>query len=296
MFKFLFWSILFVFAGFFTVPLFISHPSPQLVLNMWNEQTLPRHFRKASDPFIETSNPLPSRLGLDNLKISGSAQYSINGLKTILNSLPSSKMTVLDLRQESHGFMNGMAVSWDGDRDWANKNKTLAQIQEDEWNRLQKTLDQKLAFIAVYKKYPFPFYIRNVDTEEDVVNSLGPGYFRIPVTDHLKPSDAAVDEFIRFVKGLPKDTWIHFHCAAGEGRTTTFMAMYDMMQNASQVNFEDIIKRQWLIGGLNLTAIKKNDWKLPYEVERLQFLAKFYQYCKENPLFFMPWSSWAASK
>lgn len=39
-----------------------------------------------------------------------------------------------------------------------------------------------------------------------------------------------IDEFIKLYKSLPKDAWLHFHCEAGKGRTTTFLAMYDMMK------------------------------------------------------------------
>ena len=34
-----------------------------------------------------------------------------------------------------------------------------------------------------------------------------------------------VDYFIDFVENQPENTWLHFHCKAGAGRTTTFMIM-----------------------------------------------------------------------
>lgn len=39
-----------------------------------------------------------------------------------------------------------------------------------------------------------------------------------------------------------------FHCEAGEGRTTAYMAMYDMMKNPD-VSLKDILYRQHLLGG-----------------------------------------------
>lgn len=292
MFKFIFWSILFVLATVMAIPMFISQTKPRLILNMWNEEQLPRHFRTAKSPFKFQTKPIPTRLGLDRLKLSGSSQFSINGYKAILAAIPSSKVTFIDLRQESHGFVDGIGVSWYGDRDWANKGKTLPQIQEDEWNKLNKALEQKYVFMFVGKKYPLPFYVRDVFTEMEIVKESGMGYIRIPVTDHLKPSPEAVDDFINAINSLPNDTWIHIHCAAGEGRTTTFMTMYDIMQNAHHVKLEDIFKRQWLIGGLDLLSTDKNDWKLPYEIERIEFLKEFYRYCKEDPQFQISWSEW----
>lgn len=295
MFKFLFWSILFVLGVFLTIPLFISYSKPLLILDTWNEHKLPRNFRKASDPFEDNGLPLPTRLGLDNLKISGSAQFSMNGLKEVLANISYPQVAVLDLRQESHGFIDGIGISWYGDRDWANKGKTKSQILEDEVNRIHHALERKVSFIYVNKKYPLAFYVLDGHTEAEVAKMMGAEYYRIPVTDHLKPNPEAVDNFIKLINTFSQDTWIHLHCAAGEGRTTTFMTMYDMIHNARYVKLEDIFKRQWLIGGQNLLDLKKNDWKLPYERERIEFLEMFYQYCKENPRFLIPWSSWSSS-
>ena len=69
------------------------------------------------------------------------------------------------------------------------------------------------------------------------------------------------------------------------------MAMYDMMRNYDNVSAEDIIKRQWLIGGMNLLEIDNN-----YPEERIQFILKFYEYCRQNgPDYKILWSEWINS-
>lgn len=129
----------------------------------------------------------------------------------------------------------------------------------------------------------------NVQTEEELAKSLGMSYLRITVTDHEKPLDDQVDLFVESVRNLPQDTWLHFHCRGGAGRTTTFMAMYDMMHNANNVSFEDIMKRQNLIGGSDLLKSEDKD----ESQDRSDFMNKFYDYCKENQDGFQTsWSQW----
>ena len=56
-------------------------------------------------------------------------------------------------------------------------------------------------------------------------------YVRIPVTDHCAPSDAAIDVLCGLREAARTDptSWVHFHCHGGDGRTTTFLALYDML-------------------------------------------------------------------
>ena len=64
---------------------------------------------------------------------------------------------------------------------------------------------------------------------------------------------------------------LHFHCDAGEGRTTTFMALYQIM-NSSNLSLEQILSYQYNIGGIILTDNKV----------RLDFLEEFYNYVSKN--------------
>ncbi len=114
-------------------------------------------------------------------------------------------------------------------------------------------------------------------------------YLRITVTDHEKPLDDQVDLFVETVRNLSQGTWLHFHCRGGAGRTTTFMAMYDMMKNSKNVSFNDIMKRQNLIGGSDLLSGEDEDGTQ----DRLDFMNMFYNYCKENQNGFQTsWSQW----
>lgn len=282
--------------------------TPLLILNMKNEAILPKHFRTSKDEFKFNIIPLASREGLDRLNISGSAQFSEQSLKTLLaqlGSLPS--LYIIDLRQESHGFLNGIAVSWYLPRNWDNKGKPLYEIQDNEKALLLDALRKQFVTLhEIVKKrgqlssletIDIPIVVHESLTEQALVSPLKLAYARIPVTDHLPPAEENVDRFIAFIRTLPRSKWIHFHCAGGMGRTTTFMAMYDMMMNAKNVSFHDILSRQWLLGGSNLETLPHpSAWNFSYSQERLKFLQDFYDYCRMNhDNFQQNWSSYRFS-
>ena len=86
------------------------------------------------------------------------------------------------------------------------------------------------------------------------------------------PTDDMVDYFIDIVKNQPKNSWFHFHCKEGIGRTSTFMIMYDMMKNYQSVSADEIIKRQ-----LALANYKESTIESFYNKERIGFLNEFYK-------------------
>lgn len=274
-------------------PVFVITGKPLLFINMWNEEKLPKNFRMSTDTLRQESGYNPSLIGLNELQASASAQFSEKSLDLLLQKIPTKQVTIVDLRQESHGFINGIAVSWYIERDWLNKGKTLDDIEEDETHRLRQAADYPITIAYASRKFPIPLWVKNSYTEEELISNHHLGYMRIPVTDHLKPSNQDVDQFINFVKSFPQDSlWLHFHCAAGEGRSTTFLVMYDMMRNATKVKLQDIFMRQYLLGGANFQNETATDWRKSYNDDRKKFLREFYVYCQQNPHFQKSWSVW----
>jgi hypothetical protein len=263
-----------------------------LILDSPDRPGLPRHFHTAGDGWSPDLADPPSRQGLDGLRVSGSAQFSRAQLLELLERLPR-PLTVVDLRQESHGFLSGQAVSWYGPRDWASQGKTLDQVHEDEMVLLERasTLG-RLQAAEIIRLDPqggiaqaeqFILEVTSAQTEAQLLAMYGLGYLRLPVTDHLRPTDQVVEEFMAFWRGMPAETWLHFHCHGGAGRTTTFMLMADILANAHQVSFVDLARRQQLLGGVDLLNSPPGNWKREGYQERAAFLQAFYYYVRQSP-------------
>lgn len=287
---------------FFSTASYAVFSYPVLVLDADNTDTLPERFRTTHSP-LPTNNKISTQ-GLNKLLLAGSGQFSEKQLGYAINYLHPTSLMIFDLRQESHGFINGDAISWYDINDQANKNKTAQQVEQDQFQRLnalqsmksvsiqkilQKTTDGQLMSTTTLTLKP-----TSVFAEADLARAFNLGYTRIYVTDHEKPVVAQVERFIGAVQALPANTWIYFHCREGKGRTTTFMAMLDMMRNAKTVSLDDILGRQALLGGIDLTTPPAiNDINYQAATERLAFLHNFYDYANTNSdNFKTSFSSW----
>lgn len=278
-------------------------PPAKLIINMINNKELPRSFRTAMSPYnlekMDIEIEVPSRKGLDNLRISGSGQFSVNGLRAIIEEVDAKHFYVIDLRQENHGFVNDSAVSWYGDRNQENMNKSARQIELDQFKKLVELRQKNEIEIYSSKNSEDAEVVKveYVTSEYVVAKSQNANYRRFYVGDRVRPTDETVDAFVAFVNRLPSKAWLHFHCAAGRGRTTTFMTMFDMLKNAKRASFEDIIYRQWLIGGMRLDEPEpEGKWNAYLQEERLEFIKNFYEYSKTYSQHQLPWTRWINSQ
>lgn len=269
-------------------PLLVWDVAPDL------RDKLPRNFRTTDDAIENKEGVAQTLAGLKALRASGSAEFTAKGLGLMLKRLPGT-VTIIDLRQEDHVFVNGLPVSWMATNNWANVGKTREEIIAGEQARVAGLKLGSVVDInddSVKKKNnstakPEPVTIGDAKTEEETVLASGAHYLRIPVTDHARPLDEAVDRFVLSVRSLPEGGWVHFHCRAGRGRTTTFMALYDMLRNASAVSLDDIVNRQSLLAGdYDLLGKEKDSgasWKSGVSADRADFVRAFYDYAKSNP-------------
>ena len=261
---------------------------------------LPKDFRTPSDAFKQATadGQIPSRVGMDKLKISGSSYFSQLEFTKMLTKLPVNHVVVLDLRLESHGYLDGTGVSWYSAYKRANWGKSDAELDKIEKNLLNSTLagPVEVARLAADKSIASKaeLNVAHALTEGELATLLGVKYTRIHVADYTKPSDQNVDQFLSFYQALPKDAWLHLHCEAGEGRTTVFMAMVDMLHNAKRVSYDDIMSRQWLIGGQDIRIATSSDAlkKVGY-ADRAAFTKHFYDYVIHRPNKSMTWTEWA---
>ena len=124
--------IIFCLLPILIFPLFAKGKDLSLIVNMENQKILPRNFRTTIDPYKNQQTTI-SKKGLSELHASASGQFSENGFNKIKEKVSAENIFVVDLREESHGFINGMAISWyEPNYNWGNKNKSLSEILEDE--------------------------------------------------------------------------------------------------------------------------------------------------------------------
>lgn len=258
-----------------------------LILDIDRYDKFPTHFRTTEDLSVLGDKNLNLK-GLKDLNISGSEQFSKFNLPLLIKGIKSPyKIIDVDLRQESHGFLNGLPISWANNKDDVNKGLSLSQINHRE-DALLKSL-KKNTEITFCNRPNITVKVEDTSTENQLVKANNLDYLRIPVTDYDLPTNETVDFFLSFVKEQPKDTWLHFHCKQGVGRTTTFMIMYDIIKNCNDVSLDDIILRQ-----VNLPIDFKPETRDSFLRGRYySFYQKFYKYCKENSKDNNPtWSSW----
>jgi len=257
------------------------------------EKSLPRNFRTTEDPLKANKGRMPTNTGLADLRASGGGEFTADGLKLLL-ARTRGPVTVFDLRQETHVFVNGLPISWFATHDWANVGRTQAAIEADEAARVQSLKPGSEIVVAagdaikkpgVDSAAPRRLTVEHASTESDIVKSNNTAYVRLTVTDHARPLDDEVDRFVLAVRALPANGWAHFHCEAGRGRTTTFIALYDMLRNANRVSLEDIARRQQLLGYDYdvVRPVGPESWKAPYSVDRIAFVRAFYNYARANP-------------
>ena len=260
-------------------------------------------------------------------RASGSHQLNAQTLADILKSEVVDKhnpstIYLVDLREETHGFLDDKAVSWYADNDFANVCQSVDWIMMDEADRFKTllalknlkppktpqtttkvfTLDMKGPDNRGQQRVtPTSYVERSVgtaETEETVANGLQAKigcrviYLRIPVTDHCAPTEAALGK----LRDLRKEAtpskgvapswpspWVHFHCHGGDGRTTTFLALYDMLcwkaslrPGETPPTTEDFAGRQRKLFDYSLIPDPEQKWKYQLANVRWRVITKFH--------------------
>ena len=230
------------------------------------------------------------------LRIAGGGQPSKTALVHLLEQLglpDDTPLWVIDLRQESHGYLNEDAVSWHGVANAANRGKAAESVERDEQQRLAEAIGTNVQAVPMghydeaHIPYTFAEAVTGFATERHIARKSGLGYVRIAATDMHWPEPQAIDAFVRIYRSLPQEHgWLYFHCQAGQGRTTTFMVLYELLERPDCTAYE-AIAHQRALGGADLSS-----------GERYEGICRFAQYVRENRAtdFAQSWSDWLSAQ
>ena len=228
------------------------------------------------------------------LKIAGGNQPTPETLKNLRQELGlpiGTPLWIIDLRQESHGFLNGTAVSWHTERNAANRGLGASEVETRESHQLAAAMQTAVIAMPMGKAdqlaiaAPFAGTISSWETERHFARSLGYGYERFAATDMSWPEPQAIDDFVAFYRSLPREHgWLFFHCQAGQGRTTTFMTLYELLEQPGH-SAAEAAAHQKALGGADLVQAGYLPW-----------LNKFHTYVRDNrdQDFMTSWSRWLA--
>src|SRR5207302_4238445 len=151
------------------------------------EKSLPRNFRTTDDRLKTDKGQIPAETGLADLHASGSGEFTADGLKLLL-ARTRGPVTVFDLRQETHIFVNDLPVSWYASRDWANVGRSQSDVEADETARVASLkpgskLDVRPGHPVKHGNGnsvpPQQVTVERASIERDVVQRAGASYVRI---------------------------------------------------------------------------------------------------------------------
>lgn len=241
--------------------------------------------------------------GLDDLNISASAQFSEKQFRELADTLRAvagdKEIIIVDLREESHYFLNGIPISHFKLHNWVNLGLPREQIETAEKEYFEalvgKTVTAYMEDDEAKQDEQLEITVETAMSERELVESEGFTYLRLAVTDHAWPTPDEIDQFIRYVQEVGmEDTWFHFHCYAGQGRTGAYMALYDKMKNPD-IPAQDILYRHAMTGSnYPLYLGSEGSYKQPLYAEKSNMMPLLMQYVEENHAdnYTITWSEW----
>ncbi|MEZ4465226.1 MAG: hypothetical protein R3F43_12215 [bacterium] len=190
--------------------------------------------------------------------VSASSQPSAPALAALVAQHAPRLVLVVDLRKESHGFLNGSAVSWYAQYNWGAVGLTSAEAEQLEALRLRLLAGAAEVDVGTKESVraggaPDRWTVQAVQSEREVVEALGGQYLRLPTDDHCGPGPEVVARWRAALRGLPSDVHVHVHCRGGRGRTASFLALREGFLTGA--SFEEAAARVQALTGYDLTAL-----------------------------------------
>lgn len=244
------------------------------------ESSAVMNFRTCQSP-LKPSRFTPSLEGLSDLRCSASGRLSKAKIEKYFSQLPP-HVYVVDVREERDYFYKGVSAGWLGLK------ITNGQIEDrlvntPAWTDFLHQIKwfwRRLVSVGTWRTPT----LAEFESEAQFLAAHGHQYLTFAGARHRVHSDEMIEEFIAFLDQLPPSAWLHFHCATGRGRSTTFMILFDIYKNFKKVSLDDIVLRQHLLGGENVFDVAlrpKGTWTKEALMDRKDLVAAFYAYMRD---------------
>lgn len=265
-------------------------PNGGICLTSHQDGYFPRNYRSL---FNENGFP-------DNFRVSASAQPTAQQLSRIISCVrahthePEIPIYIVDLRQELHGFLeNGLPIYITQEDFWRDFDPAQTSSYEKEYfANLNHSTDIPF-FTHIVKDQGKRFNKGDAEHIDGVTHSLftekqlcerehNVHYIRLPLVDHERPTDAMVENLLDFFKNLPQNAWIHVHCHAGKGRTSTVLLMYHLFKKREN-NLQEVSRLHQKYGSTDLLKVNEK-WSKEKQKKRADFVQNFFTWSQGSPL------------
>ena len=255
--------------------------------------------------FGSTNDPVPrkrlkdeccrdiNKEGLSDLNAYGSGLIYYRDFKNhIINNLQKTgaKIYVINLLDDEIYYHKDRCLRWYG-LGYFNKN-----LGDDLFSqKIIKTTYKKL--IRLIYGTPAIYDKSQLQTERDIVQDLG-GHYYLPLKGHGEwlNNDQFIEDTIHFFKSIPSNAHLYVHCAHGKGRTTSYLALYDIFRNAKKVPLNDITNRHYCLGRedvLNTKLWPGGTWTQDALDARRDLMVRFHNYMTDtNGYDHQTWTQW----
>ena len=131
--------------------------------------------------------------------MSGSAQFSADQFHALAEQLreQAESVWIIDCRMESHGLVNGIAVSWCGESNGANDGLSVDEIETEEQG-LSSLIGTDITAYTAENDLPvmgMDLSVETWETERELAESEGFQYLRLACPDHCWPPADVIDAF-----------------------------------------------------------------------------------------------------
>ena len=187
------------------------------------------NFRTMQDSIVSTESI--NLEGLHELPFAGGPLMPLPELKKRLDPIKGPKI-IVDGIHGKYGYVQGVP-----------ENYLDYRKESPSW----KSYLWRLLYTGHLQSNP-----QSISPGEKAAELYGFGYKNFRIGSKYLSKDEDIDEFVSFFDTLPKDVFLYFHCIHGKGRTSMMLVMADIIRNSPRVSLKDIIKRQYLLGSVDL--------------------------------------------